>query len=145
MLESIVKRIDHMYYKPCAELDRCNELIEKYWDSGRFEQCFAGHLELAEATHYPLAECQVGYFYLEGIGTAQNDALALYWTTLAAEHGDWDAQYNLAEFYENGSCGVEADMEAAIHWYAMAAIQGHDLALERCAVLGIEIQRNANS
>ena len=50
------------YYKPCPELDRCNALIDQYWYSGQYDLCFRGHLELAEQG-YPLAECQVGYFY----------------------------------------------------------------------------------
>ena len=55
------------YYAPCKELDECNALIEQYWNTKRYELCFAGHLKLAEKG-YPLAECQVGYFYLEGYG-----------------------------------------------------------------------------
>ena len=26
------------YYKPCAEFDRCNELIEKYWESKQYDK-----------------------------------------------------------------------------------------------------------
>ena len=63
------------YYEPCEEFDICNRLIEKYWESRQFELCFQGYLKLAEETNYPLAECQVGYFYLEGIG-AQGHNLA---------------------------------------------------------------------
>ena len=47
------------YYTPCKEFDACNELIERYWKTGQYEQCFRGHLQLAEKG-YPLAECQVG-------------------------------------------------------------------------------------
>ena len=36
------------YYKPCKELDICNELIEKYWESKQYDKCFEGHLVLAE-------------------------------------------------------------------------------------------------
>ena len=36
------------YYKPCAEFDKCNELIDKYWESKQYKKCFDGHLELAE-------------------------------------------------------------------------------------------------
>ena len=28
------------YYKPCKELDICNELIEKYWESKQYDKCF---------------------------------------------------------------------------------------------------------
>ena len=82
------------YYKPCPELARCDELIEKYWDTEQYDKCFAGHLELAEKG-YPLAECQVGYFYYRGLGVEKDLAKALYWTQRAAEHGDRDGQYNL--------------------------------------------------
>lgn len=125
------------YYKPCWELDRCNEIIDKYWESRQYEPCFQEHLKLAEETGYPLAECQVGYFYLEGFGVEKNLERAFYWTERGAAHGDWDAQYNLAEMYEKG-VGVEANMEKAIYWYKAARAQGHDLAEEKCAELGIE-------
>ena len=82
------------YYTPCKEFDACNELIERYWKTGQYEHCFRGHLQLAEKG-YPLAECQVGYFYLEGIGVQKNLEKAFYWTERAAQHGDRDAQFNL--------------------------------------------------
>ena len=83
------------------EFDRCNELIEKYWNTKQFEKCFEGHMELAEKG-YPLAECQVGYFFYDGIGVEKDADKAFYWTQRAAEHGDRDGQFNLAYFYEEG-------------------------------------------
>ena len=103
------------YYKPCKEFDICNELIEKYWESKQYDKCFEGHLVLAEQG-YPLAECQIGYFYYEGLGVEKDLEKALYWTRSAAEHGDRDGQYNLAEFYED-AIGVERDIEQAKHWF----------------------------
>ena len=41
------------YYKPCRELEICNELIEKYFNTQQYEKCFEGHLALAERG-YPL-------------------------------------------------------------------------------------------
>ena len=111
------------YYKPCAELTRCNELIEKYWKSGDYAACFRGHLELAERG-YPLAECQVGYFYLNGLGVDADLEKAVYWTRRAAEHGDRDAQFNLGCLYEAGE-GVQQDDAAASVWFRKAAEQGH--------------------
>lgn len=124
------------YYKPCKELDRCNELIEKYWSAGQYEQCFAGHLPLAEAG-YPLAECQVGYFYHNGLGVEKDLEKAFYWTRRAAEHGDWDGQYNLACFYTEG-IGTACDPQLAAYWYRQAALQGHELAIAQCQKLGIQ-------
>ena len=54
------------YYRPCKELDICNELIEKYWESKQYDKCFEGHLVLAEQG-YPLAECQIGYFFMRDL------------------------------------------------------------------------------
>lgn len=115
------------YYKPCAELTRCNELIEKYWKSGDYTACFLGHLELAKQG-YPLAECQVGYFYLNGLGVKADLEKAVYWTRRAAEHGDRDAQFNLGSLYEAGE-GVQQDMAEAFAWFQKAAIQGHKEAI----------------
>lgn len=36
------------YYKPCAELSECDRLIEEYFLKGQYEECFKGHLRLAE-------------------------------------------------------------------------------------------------
>lgn len=121
------------YYKPCAELDICEELIEKYFKPKQYEKCFDGHLKLAEKG-YPLAECQIGFFYLEGLGVEKNLSKALYWTERAAEHGDRDGQYNLAWFYEEG-IGTEKDIGKAKSWYEKAAAQGHELAAGKLTVI----------
>lgn len=125
------------YYKPCAELDVCNELIEKYFETKQYRKCFEGHFELA-SKGYPLAECQVGYFYLEGLGVEKDVLKTLYWTECSANHGDRDGQYNLAWFYEEGT-GVEIDMEKAQYWYKKSALQGHELSIEKCKEFDINI------
>lgn len=125
------------YYKPCRELDICNELIEKYFNTQQYEKCFEGHWALAEQG-YPLAECQVGYFYYDGLGVEKNLAKAVWWTRRAADHGDRDGQCNLAWFYEDG-IGVERDMEQTAFWYRQAALQDHDLAIDKCKELGISL------
>ena len=65
---------------------------------------------------------------------------AFAWTKKAAEHGDWDAQCNLAEFYEDG-IGTQADLEQAEYWYLRAARQGHELALKKCRALGVTLDK----
>ena len=67
------------YYQPCKELDRCVEL-NKYWDTDK-RKWFEGYYQIATETHYPLAECQLGYCYLEGIGTEKdiiNDLIYIF-------------------------------------------------------------------
>lgn len=125
------------YYKSCKELDECNRLIETYFSIKQYEKCFEGHLPLAECG-YPLAECQVGYFYYDGLGVKKNDEKAFYWTKRAANHGDRDGQYNLAWFYEEG-IGTEIDLQKAKYWYKKAALQNHDMAIDKCRELNIDI------
>ena len=117
------------YYKPCEELDRCLEL-DKYWEKD-MEKWFEGYLVIAKETSYALAECQVGFAYLEAIGTIKDLEKALYWTTRSAQHGDRDGQYNLAWIYEEGLCGKK-DLEKAKYWYKKSALQNHDLSIEKC-------------
>ena len=124
------------YYRPCRELDACIAL-NKYWNSQEYDKWFAGHLPLAEQG-YPLAECQVGYCYWEGLGVEKDPEKALYWTRRAAEHGDRDGQFNLACFYEEGT-GTDRSMEQAIRWYREAARQGHGLAVRKCRELEIAL------
>lgn len=88
---------------------------------------------------YPLAECQVGYFYYEGLGIEKNLEKAFYWTERAAKHGDRDGQNNLAWFYEDG-IGVGIDLEQAKYWYKKAALQDHDMAIDKCHELNINIK-----
>ena len=105
---------------------------------GILNKWFNGYLKIANETRYALAECQVGYSYLEGIGTDKNLEEALYWTQRSANHGDRDGQCNLAWIYEEG-LGVEIDLDKAKHWYKQAALQDHDLAFEKCKELNIEL------
>lgn len=125
------------YYKPCKELEICEELINKYWESKQYDKCFEGHLPLAEQG-YPLAECQIGYFYFEGLGIEKDLKKAFYWTNRAAEHGDRDGQFNLAWFYEE-AIGVEKDIVKAKYWYKKSALQNHDLAMKKCKEFGIDL------
>ena len=125
------------YYRPCPELDECRRLIREYFETGQYEKCFSGHLPLAQQG-YPLAECQIGSFYLEGLGVEKDLAKARYWTERAALHGDRDGQYNLAWFYEEG-IGVAADREKAAYWYRQAALQEHDLAIQKCREWEIDL------
>ena len=124
------------YYKPCAELSECDRLIEEYFLKGQCEECFKGHLRLAEKG-YPLAECQTGYFYHEGLGVEKDLEKSFYYTERAARHGDRDAQFNLANwFYEPGVI-VENNIEEAHAWYKKAAMQGQSNAMEYCKSHGI--------
>lgn len=123
------------YYAPCRELEICDSLFSQYWEAGEYGRIFSGLLLLAEQG-YPLAECQVGYFYAQGLGVERDLDRALLWTRRAAEHGDRDGQFNLGCFYEEGTA-LARSMEQAALWYQRAARQGHTEAAERCRALGV--------
>ena len=123
------------YYAPCRELEICDSLFSQYWEAGEYGRIFSGLLPLAEQG-YPLAECQVGYFYAQGLGVERDLDRALLWTRRAAEHGDRDGQFNLGCFYEEGTALARSMGRAAL-WYQRAARQGHTEAAERCRALGV--------
>ena len=59
-------------------------------------------------------------------------------TRKAAECGDPEAQYRLAQFHEDG-IRVERDVEQAIFWYRKAAWQDYGPAVEKCRELGVDL------
>jgi hypothetical protein len=63
-------------------------------------------------------------FYDRGLGTAQDHAAAAHWYRQAAETGEVQAQFNLADLYLRGE-GVPEDEAAAFAWFQKAAFQGH--------------------
>ena len=64
--------------------------------------------------------------YDQGIGVPENDAEAVKWFRLAAEHGHINAQINLGVMYVNGE-GVPQNNIRAYVWYSVAAAQGQAL------------------
>ena len=123
------------YYAPCRELEICDSLFSQYWEAGEYGRIFSGLLPLAEQG-YPLAECQVGYFYAQGLGVERDLDRALLWTRRAAEHGDRDGQFNLGCFFAGGTALAPSLAPAAL-CYQRAARQGHAEAAERCRALGV--------
>ena len=71
-----------------------------------------------------------------------NERMAVCLARRAADQGDSDGQYNLGRFHEE-AIGVERDLEQAIFWYRKAALQDHDLALQKCKELCVELNAPA--
>ena len=78
----------------------------------------------AAAQGFPSAQFNLGNFYEDGTGVAQDfkTAAALY--AKAAAQGLPSAQFNLGVLYEHGE-GVAQDFKAAAELYAKAAASGH--------------------
>jgi Sel1 repeat len=75
------------------------------------------------------SQAKLGDMYLDGQGTPQDYAQALYWCRKAAEQGDAGAQYCVARMYYHGQ-GTPKDYAEALLWYRKAAIQGYAQAQE---------------
>ena len=107
------------YYKPCRELDICNELIEKYFNTQQYEKCFEGHLALAEQG-YPLAECQIGYFYYDG-------DMEIYWDD---SDYDYDEEYEIDDLFDEKNYRYYEDRyideEGNLYYYAEEVSWNHN-------------------
>ncbi|MCH8150035.1 MAG: SEL1-like repeat protein, partial [Planctomycetes bacterium] len=80
------------------------------------------------------AQNNLGGMYKEGLGVAQDYAVAVRWYRKAAEQGYANAQKNLGFMYDNG-LGVAQDYAAAVKWYRKAADQGSALAQNNLGVM----------
>jgi len=82
--------------------------------------CFSRAAQRGFATaEFCLAVC-----YLNGHGTAQDDAAALPWLQRAAARGDANAEFALGMAYRLGR-GVTRDETLAVEWIQKAASHGH--------------------
>jgi clan AA aspartic protease (TIGR02281 family) len=75
----------------------------------------------------PLAQNNLAYLYLHGLGGPVDLSGALDWFARAAELGQANAQCSLADMYETGEAGV-VDYAKALYWYRRAAVSGFFIA-----------------
>ena len=66
----------------------------------------------------------LGEKYYEGDGVEKNLTLAMKYYTLAADAGDFDAQFALGLMYGNGE-GTKVDLEKSFTYHKLAADNGH--------------------
>ena len=100
------------------------------------------HLVAAASGNLPLAQNELGLFYLSGKLGARDGAAGVAWLTRAAQGGNAQAQNNLAALYEQGA-GVPRNLENAGQLYTLAANQGHGpatLALARLLSSGGDVK-----
>ena len=88
---------------PGGGLQRCDALVSK--------GCHLGNAE---------AMLGMSWIYGNGRGVQEDDAEAMRWRKMSAEHGDPIAMSSIAYDYEQGK-GVTQDYAEAMRWYRKAA------------------------
>lgn len=94
---------------------------------------------------YAEAQYQVacnGYFCIlppEGRAHPVSAAEAMKWVGLAAAQGHSMALWQMGACYENGSAGLQRDINEAVRWYRLAAEKGNGLAVSALEELGYSV------
>jgi len=82
---------------------------------------YQGELLLLAEQGDPQAQYDLGLLFVNPNEGEIDIAKAFYWFSKSANQGVADAQYRLADLYENIKC----DLPNAVKWYKVAAEQGH--------------------
>ena len=90
---------------------------------------------LAAAQGNDEAQNDIGFFYMNGWGVAQDYAQAMSWLRKAADQGNSQAQKSVGYMYFKG-WGVAPDRAEAVRWFRKAAASGDDDAKEALKGLG---------
>lgn len=102
-----------------------NRGVEEY-NKGNYNDAVNDLLKPAELG-YRNAQRLLGNIYASSQFEAKDVEESFKWYKKAAEHGDRDAQYELARIYYYGRGAIEKEYETAVKWCRAAAKQGnHD-------------------
>lgn len=83
------------------------------------------------------AQTLIATIYANGLGVAQNMALAASWYDIASKNGDLSATFELALLYQSG-VGLPKNRQLAAEMFQKAADQGHREAIYNLALLHVE-------
>lgn len=101
--------------------DRIVQLFEDAddaWEGGRLEEAARLFREAADMGE-PAAMLNIGYFYDEGLGVAEDKAEAMRWYKQAYELGEAGAASNIAVLHRE-----TGDQAATLEWFSRAAKMG---------------------
>ena len=100
-------------------------------DSRRYFELLRQVAELEQGSEIG-AKHHLAFAFRDGIGTPVDDVSYVDWMRLAAEDGDREAMFKMAEAYQSG-IGVEPDESMYFHWLSKMAENESPLALMRLA------------
>lgn len=71
------------------------------------------------------AQCNLGSFYAQGLGTPKNISAAIEWWKKAAEQGHAISMYYIATSYLDGNNGIPVDKATALYWLTKSSDYGN--------------------
>ena len=101
-------------------LDRADELCEQQ----RYREAFRLEADAANAGN-AVAQCHMGWYCENGLGTEHNPRKAFEWYRRSAEQNDPDGLAALARCYEKG-IGTPRNLASAYEKYALASEHGNE-------------------
>lgn len=105
-----------------------NDLGLKYEENENYIEALEWFQKAAEqGNEYAL--CNLGRFYMEGIGVDESPKKAIKYFLAAAEMGNADAQFNVGLAYGKG-VGVEQNLSEMARWMRKAEKNGNEYAKE---------------
>ncbi len=119
-----------------------HQLAAKYLLQAAEQQNINGGLRSEQA----LAQYWVAMMYEQGRGVSKSHENAIKYLQLAAENGNYSAQYDLGSLYEAGAGGLAMDKPKACGLFVKAAEQGHRKALHNagyCYHSGVGVSQDA--
>ncbi|MEN9259580.1 MAG: tetratricopeptide repeat protein [Thermostichus sp. HHBFW_bins_43] len=105
------------------QADHLHEGVQAYFE-GSFERAAAFFLPLAVEEADPVAQLVVARLYRYGLGLPKDETESVRWYERAAEAGNGEACYHLAQIYFRGECGVTMDGDEYAKWIGKAKEQG---------------------
>ncbi len=118
--------LGELFYKGIGGVKGDNEAAIKHWRLA----AEAGIAEAQQRLGYLLAQQESTF--AEGLGWLRKAA------TEGSARGKAEAACNLGNIYAAGKMGVQASLEEAAHWYAIAAQEGHAKAQHVYALMLLE-------
>lgn len=75
----------------------------------------------------PVAELLLGRIYVHSPWAPHDCGSGAGWLARAADHGNAEAAFDLANLYKHGDCVAKSET-TALHWFKKAAAEGHEAA-----------------
>ena len=85
-----------------------------YYKEGDYKTSFE-YYQIAANLGNPIAICNLGHYYYDGLGVEKNSSLSFGYLLMAAKMGDIHATYLLGRFYKTGEI-VEKDDELGFYY-----------------------------